>query len=381
MGKPWSLFRWLLASASLSFPQAASPIAFSLLALSITGNSKGGAAMILAMTIAQILGVIPFTRMGVSFNSVSYLRMLILIRSLALLCIALASWYKLNFSILIILSCFAGLVNGATQGYLRVILNHLVDANRLPRALGLAATLNELIFVLAPVTASGLGSLSPVFSLFVITALGMLPIVLIPSLNIQSLPEVVKTRQRAFTKPVALWLICSTAAGAVVALIEIGAVALAMNFRYEPVYAILFTVPLCLASVMGGIWVSIRNRISAPSTVVLQLCLMTLGALIVTVNISLITAVIGVMCIGSVIAPLGTHFSLVLDEMSPLHLKAEVFALLRTSNALGVIIASALLTVSSLSLSLLFITVFIGVVAAGMAVAVMRKKKGKTSLK
>ena len=55
--------------------------------------------------------------------------------------------------------------------------------------------------------------------------------------------------------------------------------------------------------------------------------------------------------------------------------------MLRTSNALGVIIASALLTVSSLSLSLLFITVFIGVVAAGMAVAVMRKKKGKTSLK
>ncbi|MFH4090296.1 hypothetical protein WAJ00_20485, partial [Acinetobacter baumannii] len=52
----------------------------------------------------------------------------------------------------------------------------------------------------------------------------------------------------------------------------------------------------------------------------------------------------------------------------------EVFALLRTSNAMGVIFASALLTVTSLSLSLLIITIFIGIVASGMAVAVLGKK-------
>lgn len=330
--------------------------------------------MILAMTIAQVIGVIPFTRLGNRFNSVTYFQLLTLTRSMALLCIVLASWYKLPFTVLVILASLAGLVNGAAQGYLRVILNHVVNANRLPRGLGMAATLNEMVFVLAPVAASGLGSISPVFSLLVITALGILPVVLIPRLNIRSSPAVVKTRQRALTRPVALVLICSTAAEATVAAVEIGAVALALNFRYEPFYAIFFTVPLCLASIMGGVWVSIRNRMSAPGTVLLHLCLMMLGALMVTVNFSVITTIVGVMCIGSVIAPLGTHFSLVLDEMSPPHLKAEVFALLRTSNAMGVIFASALLTVTSLSLSLLITTIFIGIVASGMAVAVLGKK-------
>ena len=372
--KSRSFIRWLLSSAFLSFPQAAGPIAFSLLALSITGDSRGGAAMILAMTIAQVIGVIPFTRLGNRFNSVTYFQLLTLTRSMALLCIVLASWYKLPVTVLVILASLAGLVNGAAQGYLRVILNHVVNANRLPRGLGMAATLNEMVFVLAPVAASGLGSISPVFSLLVITALGILPVVLIPRLNIRSSPAVVKTRQRALTRPVALVLICSTAAEATVAAVEIGAVALALNFRYEPFYAIFFTVPLCLASVMGGVWVSIRNRMSAPGTVLLHLCLMMLGALMVTVNFSVITTIVGVMCIGSVIAPLGTHFSLVLDEMSPPHLKAEVFALLRTSNAVGVIFASALLTVTSLSLSLLITTIFIGIVASGMAVAVLGKK-------
>src|SRR4051812_9345732 len=43
------LLRWFLSSATLSIPQAAGPVAFSLVALSLTGQSSGGAAMVLAM--------------------------------------------------------------------------------------------------------------------------------------------------------------------------------------------------------------------------------------------------------------------------------------------------------------------------------------------
>ena len=48
--------RWLSSYATLSIPQAAAPIAFSLLALPLTGSAGSGAAMVLAMTAAQVLG-------------------------------------------------------------------------------------------------------------------------------------------------------------------------------------------------------------------------------------------------------------------------------------------------------------------------------------
>ena len=43
----WSLFRWFISSGTLNVPQAAGPVAFSLLALSLTGDASRGAAIIL----------------------------------------------------------------------------------------------------------------------------------------------------------------------------------------------------------------------------------------------------------------------------------------------------------------------------------------------
>jgi len=68
-----------------------------------------------------------------------------------------------------------------------------------------------------------------------------------------------------------LWLICATAGGSAVVAIEIGAVALALKFEYQPALTILFTVLLCLASLAGGIWVSVRNRVASRKAVVTQL--------------------------------------------------------------------------------------------------------------
>ncbi|MRT10466.1 MFS transporter [Pantoea agglomerans] len=367
------LLRWLIGSALLSFPQGAAPIAFSLLALSMSGDSAGGAAMMLAMTVAQVIGVLPFTRLGFRYCPVRYLRFLIMFRTLSLFSIALAAWLQLPFSVMIFLSGVAGLVIGAAQGYLRVILNHLVDAGGLPRALGLAASLNEIIFVLAPVVASVFGTISPVFSLCVIATVGMLPALLIPTLDIHDTPPAAVSRQRVLTRPVALWLACATAVAAIVATVEIGAVALALEFKYPPAYAVIFTIPLCLASVAGGVLVSIRNRMSAPGTVLIQLIVMITGAVAVFVNHSTLTSVVGVILIGSVTAPLGTHFSLVLDSLSPPHLKAEVFALLRTAIAVGVIIASALLATGSLISSLAVLIAFLGAITTGMAFSVRKK--------
>lgn len=371
----WPLLRWLASSAFLNVPQAASPIAFSLLALHLTGETNGGAAMILAMTLAQVAGVIPITRLGARFAAAGFLRGLIAARSLALIFIALGAWREAPLGGLIFFAALAGLVNGAAYGYLRVILNHLVTAARLPRALGIAATLNEVTFVLAPVAASGFGIISPVFSMVVITALSALPAFLVPDTGSQHIPNQGNIKGKTLSPAVMVWLVCAAGGGSAVAGIEIGAVALALHFNHEPAFAVLFTVPLCLASVTGGIWVSVRNRMATQRTVLMQLSAMTLGSVLAALEISLALTVLGAVLIGSVLAPLATHYSLALDKLAPPQKKAEVFALLRTANALGVIFTSALLTATSLSTALVAVTCLMAVATVSVGIATFHSLK------
>src|SRR5690606_18332182 len=55
------LLRWFGSYGTFAVPQAAAPIAFSLIALPLTGSASAGAAMMLAMTIAQVLGAVPLS--------------------------------------------------------------------------------------------------------------------------------------------------------------------------------------------------------------------------------------------------------------------------------------------------------------------------------
>jgi hypothetical protein len=352
----WSLLRWFISSGTLGVPQAAGPIAFSLVALSLTGDTSGGAAMMLAMTLAQVAGAIPIARLGKSLPLAMFLRLLVAIRTLALFSMAICAASETSFTWLIVLAAVAGLVNGAASGYLRAILNHLASASRLPRALGIAATLNELTFVLAPVAASGLGSVSPTLAVFVLAAVGAVPALLVPSTGSTHIDGVHGPKGSVLSPSILLWLTCAAAGGAAVAAIEIGAVALALNFGYEPTLAIVFTVPLCSASVAGGLWVSMRNRMATRKTVLAQLLLMTVGSALAALNLSVATTVIGTVLIGSVLAPLATYYSLTLDTLAPPQRRPEVFALLRTANAVGVIFTSAVLTIVSLSVALIVVT-------------------------
>jgi hypothetical protein len=369
----WSLLRWFISSGTLGVPQAAGPIAFSLVALSLTGDTGGGAAMMLAMTLAQVGGAIPIARLGTSLPSAMFLRLLVAIRTLALFALAICAANETSFTWLIVLAAVAGLVNGAASGYLRAILNHLASASRLPRALGIAATLNELTFVLAPVAASGLGSVSPALAVFVLAAVGAVPALLVPSAGSTHIGAVHGPKGSVLSPSILLWLACAAAGGAAVAAIEIGAVALALNFGYEPTLAIAFTVPLCLASVAGGIWVSVRNRMATRKTVLAQLLFMTLGSALAALNLSVTTTVVGTILIGSVLAPLATYYSLILDTFAPPRRRPEVFALLRTANATGVIFTSAALTVVSLSTALIVVTGLMVIATFAVAIASARR--------
>ena len=367
------LLRWFISSSAFGVPQAAGPIAFSLVALSLTGEATDGAAMMLAMTLAQVAGAIPIARLGGSLPIAAVPRVLVVIRTLALVSIALLAAYEASFTWLIVLAAVAGSVNGAAHGYLRAVLNHLAPASRLPRTLGIAATLNELTFVLAPVAASGLGTVSPVFAVLVLAVVGAVPALLIPNTGSAHIAAVRGPGGSLLRPSILLWLMCAAGGGAAVAAIEIGAVALALNFGYEPALAILFTVPLCLASVSGGIWVSVRNRMATRKAVLAQLFIMTLGSALAALNLSVATTVIATVLIGSVLAPLSTYYSLRLDTLAPPQRRAEVFALLRTANAMGVIFTSAALTVVSLSMALMVVTGLMIVVTAVVGVASVRR--------
>jgi hypothetical protein len=370
----WPLVRWFISAATLSVPQAAGPVAFSLVALSLTGDTSGGAAMILTMTLAQVVGAIPITRFGRNLPAATFLKLLVVFRTLALGLIALCVAYEASFVWLILFVALAGTVNGAAFGYLRSVLNQLAPASRLPRALGISATLNELTFVLAPMAASGLGTISPVFAVLALTVLGAIPALLVPHTRAARIDGVKHSNGSVLSPSILLWLMCAAAGGSTVAAIEIGAVALALNFGYEPALAILFTVPLCLASVAGGMWVSVRNRMTARRTVLAQLTVMTLGSVLAALQLSIVTTVLGAVLIGVVLAPLGTYYSLTLDTLAPPQKRPEVFALLRTANAVGVIFASAVLTIISLSMSLIVVTGMMTIVTMVVGIASLKRQ-------
>jgi len=369
----WKLIRWFISSATFGVPQAAGPIAFSLLALSLTGDARGGAAIMLAMTLAQVVGAIPIARLGRNLPAATFLKRLIVVRTLALATTAALAAYEAPFPWLILFAAVAGLVNGAAFGYLRALLNQLAPASGLPRALGIAATLNETTFVLAPVAASVLGTISPIFAVLALAALGAAPALLVPHTGPARIDTVHLAEGSLLSPSILLWLACAAAGGATVAAIEIGAVGLALNFGHEPTLAIMFTVPLCLTAVAGGIWISVRNRMARRGTVLAHLALMTLGSVLVALDISVASTIVGTVLIGINMAPLSTHYSLVLDTLAPPRRRPEVFALLRTANALGVIFASAVMTVASLSLALIVVAGLMGIVTLAVGIAAPRR--------
>ncbi len=367
--------RWLLSYASFGIPQAAAPIAFSLLALPLTGDTGSGAAMILALTLAQAAGAVPVARMGSKTNPTTFLRVLVTFRTLAYGAIAVLAGVHAGFPLLIAASALAGLVGGAAYGYQRSLLNHLVTPSQLPRALGIAATLNEGVFVAGPVLASLLGAASPVAAVVALAILGAGPLLLIPGVSGSATAPVAPRSGSLITPPILLWLCCAAATGVAVAVIEIGAVALAVHFGTRPAFAFVFTVSLCIASVAGGIWVSVVNRPLTPRAVIAALGATALGSTMVASNLSVPTTVLGAVVIGAFLAPLGTHYSLTIDRLAPAARRAETFGLLRTATSASIIFVSVLLTAAPLQAALITCTGML--LAAGFAVALATSRTSR----
>lgn len=346
--------RWQVGYGMFGVPQAAAPIAFALVALPITGTAESGAALVFAMTAAQVLGAVPVSRLGRRFNGARYLRALIAVRTLALAAVTVLAAVQAPFGLLLVAVTAAGAVNGAAYGYQRLLLNHLVEPSGLPRALGVAATLNEVGFALSPVLASVLGAVSPVWAMAAVTALGVGPLILMPRVPGARGPQGGEAPRVRTPVPraVYLWLFCATASAGAVAAVEVGAVSFALSFGLEPGWAFLFALVLCAGSVAGGVWVSVRNRTPAPWQVVAFLTATTAGSGLVLVGGHLSLTLTGAAVIGLFLPMLGTFYSLALDGLAPPDRRAEMFALLRTASSLGIIAVSGLLALLGLRAAL-----------------------------
>ena len=366
----WRLLRWYLAGSLFSVPQAAGPIAFALLALPLTGSAESGAGIVLALTLAQVAGAVPVARWGRPYNVVSYFRLLVAIRTVAVLGVAGLAAVAAPFWSLLAMAAVAGSVNGAAFGYQRSVVNHLVAAGGMPRALGIAATLSEMTFVAAPVAASLLGTVDAVFALVVLAVLGGVPALLMPFVaEAQTTAPPQGHRGRLVRRSTIVWLGATLANSAVVSSIEVGAVALAMRYGMPPALGFVFTVALCAASVAGGVWVSVRNRAPHPGRAAAMMAAMALGAALVAAQLPVPATVAAVVLVGCCMAPLSTAYSLLLDEVGAAHEKAELFALQRTMNAVGIIVTSATLSAGSLALTQWVAAGLMAAMAAVVAVA------------
>jgi MFS transporter, DHA1 family, inner membrane transport protein len=278
--------------------------------------------------------------------------------------------------VLVVAASLAGLVNGAIFGVLRAILNDMVVSTKLPRALGVAATVNELVFVAGPILAATIGGASVISGVGIMAITSALPLVVLPRIAHRTPPASTRVRQDSIRLGMVVWLLAAGSASACVASIEVGAVALALRHELAPSAAFLFTVPLCVGSVLGGVWISVRNRRLRQRTVVAMMLLTVVGVLAVAWNVWIGSAIAGAVLIGLFLAPLGTSFSLFIDDVLPPNRRAEGFALLRTSKSVGLIAASSVIAFASLAASLL-VSASLAFVSAIVIVAVHARGAGR----
>lgn len=328
------------------------PIAFGLATLS-QGDLNGGAMMMTTMTVAQVLGAVPIAAAGRRYSVTAYVRVLAAFRTVAFVGLVLAIAGGAPLPVLVATASLAGLVNGTIFGLLRAILNDMVTANKLPRALGIVATANELVFVSGPVLASTIGGASVVAAVGIMAVTSALPLVALPRIAHRTPPAASHIPREAIRLGTVGWLLAAASISACVASLEIGAVALALRHELAPSAAFVFTVPLCVGSVLGGVLTSIRNRRLRLRSVVAMMLLTVAGMIAVAWDAWIGCTIAGAVVIGLCLAPLGTSFSLLIDDILPGARRAEGFALLRTSKSVGVIAASSVLAFASLAASFL----------------------------
>jgi hypothetical protein len=162
-----------------------------------------------------------------------------------------------------------------------------------------------------------------------------------------------------------IWLLCYLSSATATSTIEVGAVALALRFGLTAPYAAVFTLSLCVASVLGGAVLTFFGRSPGHRSVLALLAFSMVGAFTLGAARHIWVATLGCALIGLCLAPLGTFYSLVTEQLTSGHRRGEGFSLLRMAQGAGVIISALLVTfldvatASVLAAALLLLSVII----------------------
>src|SRR5262245_35469015 len=88
--RPRGFARWIAANIGTAVPLSMAPIAFGLATLSSDGDVNGGALMMTAMTVTQVVGALPITAAGRRYSVTGYTRVLAAFRTLAFIGLGVA---------------------------------------------------------------------------------------------------------------------------------------------------------------------------------------------------------------------------------------------------------------------------------------------------
>jgi hypothetical protein len=367
--------RWVASNVAAVAPQSMAPIVFGLATLHLNADINTGAAMIAAMTVAQVVGAVPITAVARRFHADVFLRGIIGFRAAMFCSLGAAVLLEAPIVLLLGLAALAGLANGAIFGLLRATLNALVAPTSLPRALGIAATANEMVFVAGPVAASLIAAWSLALALITMVLTSALPLVTLPRLTARDTSAHDPSGLgRVINAAILVWLACAVSGATAVAAVEVGAVTLAVEHGLDPTWAFVFTVPLCIFSVAGGVWVSVRNRLPSAPMIVLMLTSTAVGAFLIFSGSALWLIIAGTALIGFCLAPLGTLYSLELDRLLPAPRRAEGFALLRSAQAAGMICSGLLLAVVGVKATFATSATLVALAAVGVLMPISRRR-------
>jgi hypothetical protein len=355
----------MLSQQIAASPQAMAPIAFTIATISLSHGFNVGAAMVSTMTACQIVSAVPLSRLGRRADPIQFLRRIQLCRAAALLGLAVARGAGAGPMLLIGLAGLAGIASGPIFGSFRSLLGDLVPAAGLPRALALSATANEFVFVAGPVVAAFVGSASGPLALVLIAVGAGIPALLLPRLQRDGPDRTAAAPGghpgQLLSTALTLWLFCALASSATTAAIETGAVSLAEHFGQPAKIAAVFTVALCIASISGGVILTVANQILGLAVVFGLLVTTMAGALAIGFADRLWLATLGCVLVGLCLAPLNTFFSIAAEGLLPASRRAEGFSLLRAAQGSGIVLSALLLTFLSVD--------HVAVVAAGLMAA------------
>jgi MFS family permease len=361
--RPTSYRQWLVSFQLSNLPQGMAPIALTLATMSMsTRGFNVGTALITAMSFSQVVFAVPLGRLGDRLGAFTFLRYALATRAALIVMLAVGIGAQLPAGVLIAVAAGAGATSGPIYGALRSLLSDIVPVERLPKALALAATVGEMVFVAGPVLAAALNVLWPLLPVGVMAAALAGSALTLPAVRVTRQTRSARGRVGSIPPAIFIWTAGGFANSAATALVEVGAVKIALDIGLPAGIAAVFAVALCVSSATGGALATWLGPPTARPKIIVLLSTTLAGGLCVYAAEHVVVAISGAILIGLCLAPLMTCYSLRVEALLPSSRRTEGFSWLRMSNALGVATTSLLLTVYSIEQVALVIVVALGIV-------------------